>query len=306
MRKKSHSYVNDPIVYLDGKERRSLDLRPYGVECIPFLGLSNFQTARIGTEEHIHEGCVEISLCLRGNLAFEADGIEYPFLPGSVFVSQPHEPHRMRHNPKGLMLQRILFQIPRKGARVLDLPRRENAWLVQEMQNFPVRLFPATERVKVAFTRLFELYDSEERGTVSCRLKMKAAVLELLLALIEAPHAPASPKGRPHAKVKAIVERLRKMPEENYPVEDLAREAALSVVAFTDAFKRATGLPPHAFLLDQRVKAARIDLADPRKSVASIAAKYRFSSPQHFATVFKRITGQTPCAYRNRCLAADV
>ncbi len=299
MKKGARSYANDPIVYLDGKERRSLDLRPYGVACIPFLGLSNFQTVRTGTEEHVHEGCVEVSLCLRGNLAFEADGIEYPFLPGSVFVSQPHEPHRMRHNPKGLMLQRILFKIPKKGACVLDLPRRENAWLVREMQNFPMRLFPATERVKVAFARLFERYDSEERGTVSCRLKMKAAVLELLLALIEAPHAPASSKGRPHAKVKAIVERLRKMPTENYPVENLAQEAALSVVAFTDAFKRATGLPPHAFLLDQRVKAARIDLADPLKNIASIAAKYRFSSPQHFATVFKRITGQTPRAYRD-------
>ncbi len=300
MKKGTRPYANDPIVYLDGKERRSLDLRPYGVACIPFLGLSNFQTVRTGTEEHVHEGCVEVSLCLRGNLAFEADGIEYPFLPGSVFVSQPHEPHRMRHNPKGLMLQRILFKIPKKGACVLDLPRRENAWLVREMQNFPMRLFPATERVKVAFARLFERYDSEERGTVSCRLKMKAAVLELLLALIEAPHAPASSKGRPHAKVKAIVERLRKMPTENYPVENLAQEAALSVVAFTDAFKRATGLPPHAFLLDQRVKAARIDLADPLKNIASIAAKYRFSSPQHFATVFKRITGQTPRAYRER------
>lgn len=300
MKKGARSYANDPIVYLDGKERRSLDLRPYGVACIPFLGLSNFQTVRTGTEEHVHEGCVEVSLCLRGNLAFEADGIEYPFLPGSVFVSQPHEPHRMRHNPKGLMLQRILFKIPKKGACVLDLPRRENAWLVREMQNFPMRLFPATERVKVAFARLFERYDSEERGTVSCRLKMKAAVLELLLALIKAPHAPASSKGRPHAKVKTIVERLRKMPTENYPVENLAQEAALSVVAFTDAFKRATGLPPHAFLLDQRVKAARIDLADPLKNIASIAAKYRFSSPQHFATVFKRITGQTPRTYRER------
>ncbi len=295
----SHRYANDPNVYLDGKERRSLDLRPYGVDCIPLLGLSNFQMARAGTEEHIHEGCVEISLCLRGNLAFESDGIEYPFLPGSVFVSQPNEPHRMRHNPKGLMLQRILFQIPKKGGSVLDLPRRESQWLVQKLRDFPVRLFPATERVKMAFGRLFELYDTEQRGTVACRLKMKAAALELLLALVEAPLAPASPKGRPNAKIKAIVDRLRNLPANDYPLESLAREAALSVVAFTDAFKRATGLPPHAFLLDQRIRAARVDLADPLKSVASVAIKYRFSSPQHFAAAFKRVTGLTPNACRD-------
>lgn len=300
MRKMSHHYANDPNVYLDGKERRSLDLRPYGVACIPLLGLSNFQMARTGTEEHVHEGCVEVSLCLRGNLAFESDGIEYPFLPGSVFVSQPNEPHRMRHNPKGLMLQRILFLIPKKGECALDLPRGENAWLVQKMRHFPLRLFPATGRVKIAFERLFALYDAEKRGTVSGRLKMKAAVLELLLAIIEAPHAPASSKGRPNAKVKAIVDRLRSMPASDYPLEELAREAALSVVAFTDAFKRATGLPPHAFLLDQRIKAARIDLMDPLRTVASVAFQYRFSSPQHFATAFKRVTGQTPRAFRAR------
>lgn len=301
MRAKPQLYANNFNVYLDGKERRSLDLRPLGVDCIPLLGLSNFQMARTGTEEHVHEGCVEISLCLRGNLAFESDGIVYPFLPGSVFVSQPHEPHRMRHNPKGLVLQRILFQIPKRGECVLDLPRRENKWLVQKLRQFPVRLFPATERVKIAFERIFERYDTEKRGTAACRLKMKAAALELLLALIEAPLAPASSKGRPNPKVQAIVDRLRRMPEKAYPVEELAREAALSVVAFTDAFKRATGLPPHAFLLDQRIKAARSDLADPLKTVTSVAMKYCFSSPQHFATAFKRVTGQTPRAFRGRC-----
>ena len=113
--------LHDPIVYEDGKERRSLDLRPDGVACIPMLGLSNFQTARTGTEEHVHPGCVEVSLCVRVNLMFESQGESYPFLPGTVFVSQPMESHRMRHNPKGLMLYRILFKSPDEGENVLDL-----------------------------------------------------------------------------------------------------------------------------------------------------------------------------------------
>lgn len=35
--------------------------------CIPVLGLSNFQSARTGTEEHVHPGCVEVSLCVRAS-----------------------------------------------------------------------------------------------------------------------------------------------------------------------------------------------------------------------------------------------
>ncbi len=286
--------AEDPNVYEDGVERRTLDLRPKGVACIPLLGLSNFQSIRVGTEEHVHPGCVEISLCLRGNLMFESMGLAYPFLPGTVFVSQPSEPHRMRSNPKGLMLYRILFKIPKPGETILGLALDESQWLVRELTHFRVRLFPATERVKTSFERLFKVYDAANRKTSEYRLKMKAAALELLIAIVEAPYAPATPKGKRNAKVDSIVEEMRRKPEADYPLEILAKRAVLSDVAFNDAFKRATGLPPHAFLLDCRIKAARQELALPGTSIANVARRYGFSSPQHFATAFKRILGITP------------
>ena len=283
----------DPIVYVDGKERRTLDLRPDGVACIPVLGLSNFQTVRTGTEEHVHPGCVEVSLCVRGNLMFESQGESYPFLPGTVFVSQPTEPHRMRHNPKGLMLYRILFRIPGEGENVLGLPADEGRWLVRQMTHFPLRLFPATERVKSAFERLFEAYDTAGRRSAARRLKMRSAALELLLSLVEAPYAPASSKGRRNHKVDALVERMRACPEDDYPLDAIAREVALSTVALNEAFKRATGLPPHAFLLDCRLKKG-CELLRTGESVGAVSSYLGFSSPRHFATALKRATGRSP------------
>jgi AraC-like DNA-binding protein len=287
----------DPIVYIDGNERRTLDLRPDGVACIPVLGLSNFQTARTGTEEHVHPGCVEISLCVRGNLMFESQGESYPFLPGTVFVSQPTEPHRMRHNPKGLMLYRILFKIPSGGENVLGLPADESRWLVWQMTHFPLRLFSATERVKTAFERLFEVYDMAGCRSAARRLKMKSAALELLLALVEAPYVPASPKGRRNPKVVALVARMQASPEMDYPLEAMAREVALSTVALNDAFKRLTGLPPHAYLLDCRLKKG-CELLRKGESVGAVSHRLGFSSPRHFATALKRATGCSPRDFR--------
>ena len=79
--------TEDPICYQDKPGRRVLDLRPCGVDCIPVLGLSDFHMVHPGTDYHIHPRCIEICLCVRGNLAFETTDRTYPFLPGSLFVS---------------------------------------------------------------------------------------------------------------------------------------------------------------------------------------------------------------------------
>lgn len=292
--KRRQSCADDPNVYEDTPERRTLDLRPDGIDCIPLLGMSRFTKIHSGTEYHIHPGCVEMCLCLRGRLVFESEGAEFPFFPGTVFVSQPHEPHRMRNNPKGLLLMRILFAVPEKDVSILGLSKAESRWLVDRVRRFPMRLFPATDRVKSLFQRLFEIYDGERRGTVARRLKLKIAVLDLLMAMVDAPHAEPTPKGKSNPRINEIIRRMREHPETEYKIESLAAEAALSTVAFNDAFKCAAGLPPHAYLVDQRVRAAERDLRDPALSVSAVAGRYRFSSPQHMASVFRRVAGHAP------------
>lgn len=287
--------VADKNVYVDNDERRTLDLRRDGVRCIPLLASSNFLSSRSGTVFHIHPGCVEICLCLRGRLVFELGGDSFPFYPGMIFVSRPDEPHRMWNNPKGLRLMRILFAIPRKGERILDLPDRESRWLAGRLQDFPMRLFPSTERVRSAFERLFVVYDREPKGSVSRKLCMKSAAMELLLALVEAPLAPATPVGKVNPRINAIASRMRKAPGAEYPIEALAREAALSSVAFNEAFKRVTGLPPHAFLVDVRVRAAkRLLEMHPEITVAEAADRFRFSSAAHLATTCRQVLGVSP------------
>lgn len=282
------------IVYSSERELVKVDLRPDGVDCIPLFGRSSFTSLREGTDLHIHEGCTEICLCLRGNLRFESGGQVYPFYPGRVFVSNSDEPHRMVSAPKGLSLYHFLFRVPKSGTGMLGLPRDEGRWLAHELTHFPVRLFPASERVKKSFERVLEVYASRGMKAPERRLRMRTAVLELLLALVEAPRLPSQAKDHPDGKIRALAERLRNHPERNHPIDELAAEAALSTVAFNDAFKRVTGLPPHAFLVNCRLERARADLESSDVSVTAVAARYGFSSPRHLATAFRRMFGISP------------
>lgn len=286
--------TNDPIIYQDTPGWRVLDLRPLGVDCIPLLGLSNFQKIRPGTDYHVHPEGIEISLCMRGNLAFETDERTYPFLPGSIFVSTPQEPHRMRHNPKGLMLYRLLFSRPRRGRRILGLDALESEWLVRSLWHLPKRLFKSTPRIKEDFRALFATYDAKQLASAR-RTKLKALVLDLLVAIVEA--ARLLPPKVPD-RIAALMCRMHEHPEQDYPLNDLKRAASLSAAGFSETFKRAAGLPPHAYLIGCRIEKARNLLLQSTSSLQSIADLLRFSSPQHFSNVFKRLVGQSPAAFR--------
>lgn len=285
--------TEDPIVYQDRPGRRVLDLRPDDIDCIPVLGLSDFQMIRPGTDYHIHPGCIEICLCVRGNLTFETDGRSYPFLPGCVFVSTDREPHRMRHAPKGLVVYRVLFQVPKPGRRVLGLTQRETEWIVRMLRHLPKRLFKSTERIREAFRTLFVIHDNE-RLTAARTVKLKAGVLDLLVGVIEA--ARLLP-GKAPETITDLMRTMREHPDRDYPIGQLAAQAALSASGFSEAFKGAAGLPPHAYLISCRIAKAQKVLATGNKSIKAIAGLLHFSSPQHFSNVFKRIVGTSPAAY---------
>lgn len=280
----------NPIVYQDHPGRRVLDLRPYGVDCIPVLGLSSFRMIHPGTDYHIHPSCVEICLCMRGNLAFETEDTVYPFLPGSIFVSTEQEPHRMRHNPKGLLVYRILFTPPPEDKTILGLAAAENEWIVRSLTHLPKRLFKSTPKVRGAFETLFTVYDTERLSAIRS-VKLKSAALDLLIGVIEA--ARLLPAKIP-TQIAVIMKTMREHPDRNYTNDELSSRAALSPSAFSETFKRAAGLPPHAYLMDCRIRKAQELLVEGRFSIKAIADMLRFSSPQHFATTFKRITGSSP------------
>jgi AraC family transcriptional regulator len=78
----------------------------------------------------------------------------------------------------------------------------------------------------------------------------------------------------------------------------LAKVAQLSVFALVRSFKTSTGLPPHRYILRKRVERAKVLLSDAALSIAEVALRCGFGDQSAFTTTFRRITNQTPSAYR--------
>ena len=72
----------------------------------------------------------------------------------------------------------------------------------------------------------------------------------------------------------------------------------MSPYHFARLFQHSTGLPPHRFVVRARIDHAATLLAAPELSIAQISRVVGFRTPSHFATVFRRLMGVTPSAYR--------
>jgi AraC-like DNA-binding protein len=284
-----------PFEYVDTPERRALNLSRDGIPCVPALGYSHFTSSKPSVSEHIHPGCLEVTFCLRGSLVFECGGRERHLLPGNVFVTQPDEWHRLSTNPKGLVMYWLFFRLEPACHTLLHLPCSESDALRLALRHLPHPLFKGTDRLRLAFQRLFRQYDDLPAGPFR-RLAMRGTTLDLLLALIEAAQTPPEAPGGD--RIKALVDAMRQAPDKEYTIDDMARLTALSPSQLINRFKQLAGLPPYTFLLKCRVHAAKAQLGETSKAITRIAQELGFSSSQHFAMQFKREFGITPSEFR--------
>jgi AraC-like DNA-binding protein len=108
---------------------------------------------------------------------------------------------------------------------------------------------------------------------------------------------PAGPGGRAPAAVRSARELLAEHLADPPSLDELARVTQMSPFALLRAFRRETGLPPHAYLNQQRVRLARL-LLDRGVAPAAVAAQAGFADQAHLSRHFKRVVGVPPGAYQ--------
>jgi AraC family transcriptional regulator len=84
----------------------------------------------------------------------------------------------------------------------------------------------------------------------------------------------------------------------NLPLTVLARECNLSPSQFSKAFRKTVGVPPHRWVIHQRIALAKTLLRDGRLPLAEIAVTCGFSDQSHFTRSFSVAVGFSPGAWR--------
>ncbi len=129
------------------------------------------------------------------------------------------------------------------------------------------------------------------RETCLAELLMRVATRHALEP-VESRASALLPKGISRAR-----EYLADNLTENISLTDLAAISAMDPFALVRGFTRAYGIPPHAWLVQQRVRRAK-ELLRAGRQPADVAAALGFADQSHLTRHFRRLLGFTPGRYR--------
>ena len=89
---------------------------------------------------------------------------------------------------------------------------------------------------------------------------------------------------------------------EGVTIAELAQACDVSASYFSRAFKLTAGVPPHRWLMNERVERAKSLLRHSDLSLSDIALACGFTDQSHFSRVFSHHEGRTPGRWRRLCL----
>ncbi|MFG1808308.1 AraC family ligand binding domain-containing protein [Streptomyces sp. NPDC049040] len=254
---------------------------------LPGVDLLRARYIRHTFPRHAHDGYV---------IAAVTAGVEGIGLPegaeragaGAVVLINPDTPHSAYAGEEEGWAYRVLYPAREVVAAVavdLSAPRGTPAFTATVLHD------PATARM------IADVHAAAEGDNA-----LAADIcLRLLLARLLTRHGagPATPRGRPGGQ--AVAARARELLTARLAdppgLEELATAFGTSPFALLRAFKSAYGLPPHAWLTGERVKAAR-RLLDAGVAPAAAATAVGFTDQPHLNRHFTRIIGVPPGAYQ--------
>ena len=243
---------------------------------------------------HVHDGHV-IAVLEAGAERYRYRGVEHLAGAGSIALLNPDEVHTGSKGVEQGWQYRVFYPPPGTLETLLaelDLPHA-----VPPMFHDTVHQDPALAARLSALHRLLE-------DPQACALQRQTLWREVMLELLQCYARLPSPGGvaqEPRA-VALGKELLASQLCEPPSLEQLAAAVNLSPFHFARVFRRATGLPPHAWLKQRRLEQAR-GLLKSGCTPLNVALQLGYADQSHLSRQFKQAYGVAPGEYRKACSA---
>ena len=238
---------------------------------------------------HVHDGYV-IGMIMAGAQRYRYRGAEHLAGSGTLVLINPDELHTGHKGTEDGWLYRAFY--PDSGQMTSLLAELELP--THHLPAFGATLYRDQDLVN-GFCQLHRLLESPATA-----LQQQTVWRELVLSLLQR-HAAVPDAGKPgkeHRAVSLAKELLHSQLAAPPSLEALATAVNLSPFHFARVFRRATGMPPHTWLMQQRIARARALLQSGCLPL-EVAMQLGFADQSHLSRQFKQVYGVGPGAYRS-------
>ena len=211
---------------------------------------------------HNHSSVFSIGIILNGSIRLCKAGCFSVYTDSQIFIIPPYVPHALDSIGKASLLTICI-----------------NKNKISE-----ININKIINRITFLYTKTFNL------GSLS------NAQLSLLAENISyCKHFSAYKSVTP--QIKKLRQMLEFSPEISINIEKMAKSAYMSKYHFIRKFKKETGLTPHQFQIQNKIRKAQ-RIFNNSESLAELAMETGFFDQSHFIRYFKKIIGLTPSAYK--------
>ena len=135
---------------------------------------------------------------------------------------------------------------------------------------------------------------------------LRLGVDALILEIVRASTGGNGNVARAHPAVSRALNLLQMRFREHWPLERLASKSGISRARLAQLFRRQIGTSIHKVLNKVRVEHAQTLLKNSDLSIGEIAGDSGFATSQHFARIFRQLTGTTAAEYRRDLRVAKI
>lgn len=233
---------------------------------------------------HAHEAAT-VALMDSGSAAFRYMGMDFTAHKGDVFLINADEVHTGRPAGQTGYRYRVLY-LDAAALRPL---------LADDAGGPPLRFGQTIVRAPDVAGLLRRTHAALADDGVPMAAESLLLTLSRLLAVRYGDRpAPAPGQGRGHAREVAVArDYLEAHATEKVSLRDLSRVTLMSPYRLARMFSAETGMPPHGYQTQLRVRLARRLLTSDMPAT-EVAARTGFCDQAHLNRVFKRYTGVTP------------
>jgi AraC-like DNA-binding protein len=258
---------------------------------------SELQVAHLGNmpaKRHLVErefSTYNFSFVIRGTGFYDWGGTRYPVHGPMVLRQWPAEP--MHYGPKGTWHELYVVYSPTAGDTLTRrgyVPRDRPLWRIGDTRGVQHHL----DDLSRLLSDTSALADQIDRIDRCC----EQLILE---SLISAAAVPVEKKADAVESVRRFIESHWRT---DHDFEELARRHRLSPTHFRRLWQKKVGVPPHRFLMEERLRHACGALVQTDVPIAEIARTHGFGDPLYFSRRFRAFTGESASTYRRRYRAS--